>query len=116
MDHGTAVDKMNIHPDIEVGNQVATAKIFQLVPVSVAVQRSENDRAFTEVGQSLLPRFLDCDYVGVGVNGKNHSLGDVHFRSAEFNITGMASNCAVVVLVLIFIHIGQDKTTDPDVG
>src|SRR5665213_1622744 len=103
------VRTMDIHTNVDIRNQITSAKIFQLIAFRIAVNASEYDVAFSQSGQSSLPAPLDGENICLRVNCEYRSLRNSNLGSAFVDIRRDAADCTVMILVLIMVHIAQDK-------
>jgi hypothetical protein len=106
---------MNIHPNVNIRDEIPPAEIFQLIAFRVALNAVEYYVAFPPSGRSCLPARLDGEDIRLRVNCRNRPLRNSYLESAIVDVRSHAAHRTVVILVLITVHVAQDKAPDANV-
>lgn len=67
---------MNIHADIDVGDQVPAREAFEPLALDKSIYGAKNDVATLEVFGGVLPLVRNSDDVGMRLKSANKALGD----------------------------------------
>ena len=105
----------DVHPDVDVWDQIAPNLALELVPVLVRVETGENDVAFLEGFGDAAPVILVCLDVGVGPHTVNQAFGDIDLCGAGLDVGRCAADQPIEVAVLDDLRIDDDVVADADV-
>ena len=107
---------MNVHTDVDIGNQVAARKTFELLALGEAVYGAHDDVAGLQLVGHILPSLLHGKDPGAWLQAPDHAPGDFEFGPPGGHVAQRAADKAVAIRVLDVIGIGENVAADAEIG
>jgi hypothetical protein len=107
---------MDIHPDVDIRNEIAAAQPFQLVTLGKAVEAAKQNITTPEGRQRALPFRIDGQNLSRRIHSADHPLCNMDLVRRTRDVPVLPANCSVVVLVFVPVEISEDKPADADVS